>query len=63
MCRACRDVEADVVLISNELGCSIVPGNELSRRFRDVHGFANQAIAREADEAHVLVSGLPIKLK
>jgi len=56
-------VAADVALISNELGCGIVPENELSRRFRDVHGLANQALAREADEAYLVVSGLPIRLK
>lgn len=63
VCRACREVEADVALISNEIGSGIVPDNELSRRFRDVHGLANQAIAREADEAYLLVAGLPVKLK
>jgi len=49
LCRACREVEADVVLISNEVGSGIVPDNALARQFRDVQGLANQALAREAD--------------
>jgi len=63
LCRACRAADADVVLISNEVGSGIVPDNALSRTFRDMQGFANQAIAAEADEAHLLVAGLPIRLK
>ncbi|MEW6359040.1 MAG: bifunctional adenosylcobinamide kinase/adenosylcobinamide-phosphate guanylyltransferase [Planctomycetota bacterium] len=63
LCRVCREVESDVVLISNEVGGGIVPDNALGRRFRDAQGLANQALAREADEVYFLVSGLPIKLK
>lgn len=63
VCRACREAKADVVLVSNEVGCGIVPDNELARRFRDYQGLANQAIAREADEVHFLAAGLPIRLK
>ncbi|NOZ19618.1 MAG: bifunctional adenosylcobinamide kinase/adenosylcobinamide-phosphate guanylyltransferase [Planctomycetes bacterium] len=63
LCKACRDVEADVVLISNEVGSGIVPDNALARQFRDAQGLANQALAQEADEVYFLVAGLPIKLK
>jgi adenosylcobinamide kinase/adenosylcobinamide-phosphate guanylyltransferase len=52
-----------LVLISNEVGMGIVPENGLARTFRDLAGEANQLLAKAADEVHVTISGLPLKLK
>jgi adenosylcobinamide kinase/adenosylcobinamide-phosphate guanylyltransferase len=52
-----------VIIVSNELGMGIVPENSLARLFRDVAGKANQALAAAANEAHVVISGIPLKLK
>ncbi len=52
-----------VILVSNEVGMGIVPDNSLSRLFRDIAGTTNQALAATADEAHVVISGIPLKLK
>lgn len=52
-----------VVLVSNEVGMGIVPDNRLARIFRDIAGRANQIIAAAADEVHVVISGIPLKLK
>ncbi|MGE9291489.1 MAG: bifunctional adenosylcobinamide kinase/adenosylcobinamide-phosphate guanylyltransferase [Puniceicoccales bacterium] len=41
----------------------IVPGNALSRRFRDVAGRLNQRVAALSSAAYLTVSGLPISLK
>ncbi|HXE94888.1 MAG TPA: bifunctional adenosylcobinamide kinase/adenosylcobinamide-phosphate guanylyltransferase [Dongiaceae bacterium] len=41
----------------------IVPDNSLARMFRDIAGTANQALAEAADEAHAVISGIPIRLK
>jgi len=46
-----------VVVITNEVGLGIVPDNELARRYRDVHGWVNQAWMRHADTALYLVAG------
>jgi adenosylcobinamide kinase/adenosylcobinamide-phosphate guanylyltransferase len=51
------------VLVSNELGLGLVPGDAVSREFRDMAGRMNQVIAAEADEVYFLVSGLPLRLK
>lgn len=51
------------VLVSNEVGLSIVPDNALARRYRDLLGWVNQRAAAASDEAYLLVSGLPLKLK
>lgn len=50
-------------LVSNELGSGIVPDNAMSRSFRDLAGTVNQRLAAAADEAWLVVSGLPVKLK
>jgi len=52
-----------VVLVSNEVGMGIVPDNALARMFRDIAGRTNQAMAAAADEVHVVISGIPLKLK
>lgn len=54
---------APLYLVSNELGSGIVPENRLARRFRDLAGSVNQRLAGAADEAWLVVSGLPVKLK
>jgi len=63
VCEACRKSPVDVVLVSNEVGSGLVPDNKLGRTFRDIQGAANQALAESADEVHLLVAGLPQKLK
>jgi adenosylcobinamide kinase/adenosylcobinamide-phosphate guanylyltransferase len=52
-----------VILVSNEVGQGIVPDNHLARLFRDIAGTANQVLAAAADEVHVVISGIPLKLK
>lgn len=51
------------ILVSNEVGCGIVPDNPLARRFRDIVGFANQMMAERADEVIFMEAGIPIKIK
>jgi len=51
------------LIVSNEVGLGIVPENPLARRFRDLAGFLNQRIARAADEAYLMASGIPVKIK
>lgn len=56
-------VQMPVFIVSNEVGLGIVPENRLARIFRDLQGRVNQRIASVADEAWLLVSGVPLKLK
>jgi adenosylcobinamide kinase/adenosylcobinamide-phosphate guanylyltransferase len=63
LCTALRETRADVVAITNEVGCSIVPDNALARRFQDHSGLMNQRVADIADRVFLLVSGIPIKVK
>ncbi|AGT08654.1 bifunctional adenosylcobinamide kinase/adenosylcobinamide-phosphate guanylyltransferase [Paracoccus aminophilus] len=63
LCHVLAAQASPVVLVTNELGLGIVPDNKLARRFRDEHGWMNQAVAEIADEVWMAVSGLPLRLK
>lgn len=58
-----RGMTTPVIIVSNEVGMGIVPENRLARVFRDMAGQANQIIAAAADEAWLVASGIPLKLK
>lgn len=62
-CAALEACPAEVILVSNEVGSSIVPENAMARRFRDEQGRANQQLAGIADSVFLVVAGLPLKLK
>lgn len=52
-----------VLVVSNEVGLSIVPENALARRFRDEQGRLNQTIASTADRVEFVAAGLSLTLK
>lgn len=52
-----------VIVVSNEVGWSIVPDNPLSRAFSDAQGRLNQALAAQATRVTLVVAGLPMVLK
>lgn len=60
---AVRKSQADMVVVTNEVGDGIVPENHLAREFRDLSGLANQILAREAFEVYLVVAGIPINIK
>ena len=55
--------ESRAIWVSNEVGSGGVPENPLARRFADLQGRANQALAARADSVHRCVAGLSIRLK
>ena len=57
---ACK---ARLWVVSNEVGWGIVPDNPLARAFRDAAGHLHQSIAAVADDAVLIVAGLPLILK
>lgn len=54
---------APVVVVSNEVGVSVVPENALARRFRDEQGQLNQRLAAKAGLVVNMIAGLPQVLK
>lgn len=61
--RALGEAQGPVILVANEVGLGIVPDNALARRFRDVAGIINQAVAACVNEAAFMAAGLPMRLK
>jgi len=53
----------NLVLVTNEVGYSIVPEHHISRAFRDIQGRVNQRIASLSDEVHLICCGIPVKIK
>lgn len=60
---AFRQASVTAVLVTNELGCGIVPMEHVSRLYRDLMGKINQAAAAEADEVYLSVCGITTELK
>jgi adenosylcobinamide kinase / adenosylcobinamide-phosphate guanylyltransferase len=52
-----------VIIVTNEIGCGIVPEYKMARVFRDIAGRVNQYIASRVNEVNLVVCGIPIKIK
>jgi len=52
-----------IIIVTNEIGCGIVPEYKMARVFRDIAGRVNQYIASRANEVNLVVCGIPIKIK
>jgi adenosyl cobinamide kinase/adenosyl cobinamide phosphate guanylyltransferase len=52
-----------VIVVSNELGWSLVPAEADARRFRDLAGTLAQLTAAAAQEVWLVVAGCPLRLK
>ncbi len=58
-----RKFSVPSVIITNEVGLGIVPGDKMSRDFRDIAGRVNQRIAASAEEVYLVVAGIPVPIK
>jgi adenosylcobinamide kinase/adenosylcobinamide-phosphate guanylyltransferase len=54
---------APIVLVSDEVGLGVHPSTEVGRRFRDVLGELNRAVADVADEVSLVVAGRVLPLE
>ena len=51
------------VLVSDEVGLGVVPEGEAARAFRDTLGLVNQRAAAAAEEVHLCVAGVGVRIK
>ncbi|MET8233757.1 bifunctional adenosylcobinamide kinase/adenosylcobinamide-phosphate guanylyltransferase [Micromonospora sp. NPDC005298] len=63
LAEAIRTCSARVVLVSPEVGLSLVPTTPLGRAFTDALGAANRAVADACDAVALVVAGQPVWLK
>ena len=62
LCAALVERHGDTVVVSEEVGLSVHPSTAAGRRFRDVLGLVNQAVAARADEVLLVVAGRTLRL-
>ncbi len=56
-------IDGTFIIVSNEVGMGIVPASKLGRTYRDLLGWANQELAKCADEVYLMIAGIKIKIK
>ena len=54
---------AAFIMVSSEVGHSLVPSEPLGRRFQDLMGLANQRVAAAADQVFLVVAGIPTRIR
>ena len=58
-----RELDADAVIVTSEVGQSLVATSSLGRQFQDLLGSVNQATAADADAVTLVVAGIPAPIK
>lgn len=58
-----RARKGKLVMVTNEVGDSIVPDNHVARVYRDILGRVNQRVAAQCDSVYLVTCGLPLQLK
>jgi adenosylcobinamide kinase / adenosylcobinamide-phosphate guanylyltransferase len=53
----------EIIIVSNEVGTSLVPENAAARLFRDEQGRVNQLVAAACDSVFLVTAGLGLRLK
>jgi adenosylcobinamide kinase/adenosylcobinamide-phosphate guanylyltransferase len=52
-----------LIVVTNEVGCGLVPEDPVGRLFRDLQGFVNQQVACSADWVYHVVAGIAVPIK
>lgn len=60
---AIKRINGNLVMVTNEVGDSIVPENHVARVYRDIAGRVNQKIAKMCNEVYLVTCGIPLRLK
>ena len=58
-----EDLAVPFVLVSDEVGLGVVPESGAGRRFRDALGLVNQRAATAAEEVHLCIAGVGVRIK
>ena len=60
---AIQRAQINLVIVTNEIGYSVVPENKMAREFQKIQGQLNQQIALEVQRVIQVVAGLPVVIK
>lgn len=60
---ALKEFRGNAIIVTNEVGWGIIPGDEISRKYQSDLGSLNQKVAEVCDEVYVMISGIPLRIK
>ena len=63
LCDEAAGAPHDTVIVTNEVGLSLVPESALGRLFRDIAGRSHKQLAARAAEVYLAVMGMVLRLK
>lgn len=58
-----KNTKANFIIVTNEVGLGIIPGDKVSRLYRDMLGKANRMLAEKVDEVYLMIAGIPVCIK
>ena len=58
-----RELDHHAVVVSSEVGYSLIATTPMGRQFQDLLGTVNQAMAEDADRVTMVIAGLPVAIK
>jgi adenosylcobinamide kinase/adenosylcobinamide-phosphate guanylyltransferase len=58
-----EEVHGNLVIVTSEVGSSVVPENHIARVYRDILGKINQRVARLSSEVYLVTCGIPLRVK
>jgi len=61
--RVNSELSKKLIIVTNEVGATLVPITKLGRILVDYIGKVNKILAESADEVYLMVCGIPIKIK
>lgn len=56
-------LQKDLVFVINDVSCSVVSENHLTRQFVDINGRITQLLASKCDEVYNTIAGISVKIK
>jgi len=60
---ALMNLNADIVIVSNEVGLGVIPLGESTRLYVDYCGWLNQQVAEISQQVTLVTAGIPLTLK
>ena len=51
------------IVVSNEVGLSVVPSTRLGAVYRDALGRVNQVVSARADKVYLMIAGLALEIR
>ncbi len=58
-----RENDKELVIVTDEVGMSIIPESKVARAYRDLIGTINKEVAAKCDRAYFVCMGLEVSLK